>query len=211
MTGPLRRFAHALVVSMSMLGGGVVAACGSSHSGGVGSTPGNDAAIPPADAGDAGSDAIPSGTGSGTVTGSLAGKPFGTVAAALWAGAPDDGATTLVYLFSAPVACSELATPGWDTRIAEATSVLEMKSFGTTPGDYAVVSTLTPAPGEASVNYTLSTKTGTPQEQSSSKGTVTLTKLDANVSTKGSFTLAFGTSTLTGSFDAVYCPGGHEP
>jgi hypothetical protein len=109
------------------------------------------------------------------------------------------------------VASSLHATPGWDTRITNGTSVLEMKSFGTKPGSYTVVTTLTPAPGEASVNYTLSSTMGTPKEDGSTKGTVTLTTLTPSTSAKVSFTLTFASGPLSGTFDAVYCPGGHEP
>lgn len=176
----------------------------------TGSGTGTDAS--PNDAGTADVVTPPAGgTGTGMVTGTIGGAPFGAVATALWAGAADDPATTVVYVFSKPVACSDLATPGWDTRITDGTSVLEMKSFGTTPGMYKVVTTLTPAAGEASVNYTLSSTMGTPKEDGSTMGMVTLTKLTPNVSAQGTFTLTFATSTLSGSFDAVYCPGGHEP
>jgi hypothetical protein len=199
---------------------GLAVACGSSASNGTSGSTSGDAGTSdtgtgteasPNDAATADVATPPAGSGTGTVTGSVGGTPFGSVATALWAGAPDDPATTVVYVFSKPVACSELATPGWDTRITNGTSVLEMKSFGTMPASYTVVTTLTPAPGEASVNYTLSSTTGTPKEDGSTMGTVTLTTLTPNVSAKGSFTLTFGTSSLSGSFDAVFCPGGHEP
>jgi hypothetical protein len=160
---------------------------------------------------DGGTDAATAGTGTGTVTGTIDGAPYGNAGGALWAGAPDDPATTVVYVFSNPVACSFLQNIGWDTKIPDGTKVLEMKSFGTAPGDFKVVTTLTPAPGEASVNYTLSSQSGTPKEQGSTAGTVTLTKLTPNTSATGSFSLTFGASTLTGTFDAVFCPGGHEP
>jgi hypothetical protein len=209
----------ALVLALSA---GLAVACGSSGtSGSSGSTSGdagtsgtgtgNGADASPNDA--ATSDVVtpPAGSGTGMVTGTVGGAPFGAVATALWAGAADDPATTVVYVFSKPVACSELATPGWDTRITNGTSVLEMKSFGTKPGSYTVVTTLTPAPGEASVNYTLSSTMGTPKEDGSTKGTVTLTTLTPSTSAKVSFTLTFASGPLSGTFDAVYCPGGHEP
>jgi hypothetical protein len=212
---------HVAAVAVALASATSIAAgCGSSTSsgtsGGTSGSPvtdggGTDAAR---DDGGATTDTGPgttTGTGTGTVTGSVAGAPFGSVATALWAGAPDDPATTVVYVFSKPIACSELGSPGWDTRITDGTSVLEMKAFGSAPGAFKVVTTPTPAPGEASVNFTLSSTSGTPKEQGSSAGTVTLTSLAPNASAKGSFMLTFGTSTLSGSFDAVYCPGGHEP
>ena len=213
------RYLGAVTVALAVSGAAAVA-CGSSTGSGTSGTSGStrgdgggtDTDASPTDGGTA--DVVtPSagGTGTGMVTGSIGGAPFGSVATALWAGAADDPATTVVYVFSKPVACSELATPGWDTRITNGTSVLEMKSFGSTPGMYKVVSTLTPAAGEASVNYTLSSTTGTPKEDGSTMGMVTLTMLTPNVSAQGTFTLTFATSTLSGSYDAVYCPGGHEP
>ncbi len=214
---------HRRVAALALvLSAGLAAACGSSGtSGATGSTSGDGGTsgtgggtgtdASPNDAATADVATPPAGSGTGTVTGSVGGAPFGSVATALWAGAADDPSTTVVYVFSKPVACSELTTPGWDTRITNGTSVLEMKSFGTTPGSYKVVTTLTPAPGEASVNYTLSSTMGTPKEDGSTMGTVTLTTLTPSTSAKGSFTLTFGTSSISGSFDAVYCPGGHEP
>jgi hypothetical protein len=197
----------------------IATGCGSSTSSGTGGgtsgSPTTDGGggdgMPPDDAATTNDTGPGPTSGTGTVTGSVAGAPFGSVATALWAGAPDDAATTVVYVFSKPVACGELGSPGWDTRITNGTSVLEMKAFGSAAGDFKVVTTPTPAPGEASVNYTLSSTSGTPKEQGSASGTVTLTALAPNASAKGSFMLAFGTSTLSGSFDAVYCPGGHEP
>ncbi len=182
---------------------------GNADSGGTGT--------PRADAGsngggsDSGSSVSDAGGGSGSVDGSVGGTPFGGAAASLWLGSPDDPATTVVYLFSKPVACSELATPGWDTRIANGTQMLEMKMFGTSPATYKVVTTQTPAPGEAAVNYTLSATSGTPAEQVGSGGTITLTKTTAGVRATGSFALNFATSNLAGTFDAAFCAGGHEP
>lgn len=196
----------ALVLGVAPL---TFAGCGSSSSPGIAadaggsdapSTPETDVPAP-----------APSDGGTGTVTGTIDGTPYGAAAGALWAGKPDDPATTVVNVFSTPVACSFLQNTGWDTKIPDGTKVLEMKSFGTSPGTFKVVTTLTPAPGEASVNYTLSSQSGTPKEQGSTAGTVTLTKLTPSTSATGSFSLTFGTSTLTGSFDAVFCPGGHEP
>ena len=153
----------------------------------------------------------PSGAGSGSVAGAVGGTPVGAVAGSLWVGKPDDPATTVVYVFSKPVTCEAISTVGWDTKVTDATHALEMKAFGTTAAAYSVVTTATPAPGEASVNYTLTSTSGTPNEQAAKSGTVTLTKLTAGSSAQGSFTLTFGTSAVTGTFDAVYCPGGHEP
>ena len=91
---------------------------------------------------DAGASNDAGATGS-TVTGSVNGTtPFGTVATALWIGAADSAATTVVYLFNKSVTCAELSPAGWDARITDNTEVLELKMYGTAPASYAVTPTL---------------------------------------------------------------------
>ena len=188
----------------------LLAACSSSS---------NQTAATPDASTDSGSDTGAStqdaGTGSATVMGSADGTPFTTAAMAILLGSPDSATSTVVYVFSKPVMCSDLATPGWDKRITNATQFLELKMEGLAPATFNVVTTPTPAPGEATVNYTLSTTTGVPVETVGSGGTVTLTKLTAMTGASGSFAIKFandaGTNTLTGTYDAVFCPGGHEP
>ena len=197
-----------------------LAACGSSSASGSmadgGATSTADAAVGPGDASaggsaDAGTAIGDAGSGGATIDGSVGGTPFGGASTALWIGAADDPATTVVYVFSRPVVCGELATPGWDARITNGTQVLEMKMFGVAPGTFQVVTTQTPAPGEAAVNYTLSSTTGTPSERVASGGTVMLASLTAGARAKGAFAVGFATSRLDGTFDAPFCAGGHEP
>jgi hypothetical protein len=154
---------------------------------------------------------VDAGRGSGTIMGSPDGTAFDTVGTSLWIGSPDSDATTVVYLFSGPVGCGELCSPAWDQRILNDTQVLEMKLFGTGPGTFTAVTTLTPAPGEASVNFTRSSTSGTPMEVFGSGGSVTLSTLQANTAASGTFSLMFGAQAVSGTFNAMYCPGGHEP
>jgi hypothetical protein len=149
--------------------------------------------------------------GTGTLSGAVNGKAFGVVANALWIGQPDSAATTVVYLFSKPVVCSDLCSPGWDTRIADGTQVLELKALGVAPATFPVVKTLTPATGEAVVNTTISSTSATPSETSGSGGTLTLTDLQDKQTAAGTFDLLFASDGLHGSFSAAYCPEGHEP
>jgi len=51
------------------------------------------------------------------------------------------------YVFSKPVNCSELSSPGWDMRMQK-NAVPGDEIFGKTPGTFAAVTTVTPAPGE---------------------------------------------------------------
>ena len=180
-----------------------VAACGSSDAG--------DGADNPTDTGDAALDVTDDGpTGAGTVTGSADGSPFSSAGGALLIGAPDSASTTVVFLFSKPVHCSALASPGWDRRIDVGTQILELRMFGTSPGTFRAVTTTTPAPGEASVNYALSS-TAPPIEITAASGGVTLTTLTPNAVAGGSFDLRFGGNALSGTFDAAFCLAGHEP
>jgi len=149
-------------------------------------------------------------SGSGTVSGAAEGHTFDAVASARWIGSPDSGDTTVVYLFSQPTACADLCSTGWDARVQDQNQIVELKLFGTAPGSFTVVTTATPAPGEASVNTTF-VSSGNPNEQSASGGTVELGTLIASQAAQGSFSLELGADTLSGDFDAAFCPGGHEP
>lgn len=140
------------------------------------------------------------------------GTPFDTAQASYRIGASDDPAkTTVVYVFSAEVACSDLAMPGWDTRIPDKTAVLEMKAIGTSPGAYAVSGAPNPTMGEAAVNHTLSSTAAAPVETGAKSGTVTLTMLPPAMDASGTFDLTFPNGSLKGSFVAAWCAEGHEP
>lgn len=193
----------------------LAAGCSTSMTVGGNDAAGTDAGPLGNDAGsgtDTGTRVDDAGSAAGTITGTVGGTMFNTAATALVIGAPDSAATTVVYVFSNPVRCSDLGAPGWDRVIPNATSVLEMKMFGLTPATFTVVTTLTPAPGEATVNHTLSSMTAVPVEMASRSGTVTLSTITAMGPATGSFDLTFaGTDHLSGRFNAVFCPGGVEP
>lgn len=151
-------------------------------------------------------------TGSGTGNGTVATHRFGAVRSAYFIGRSDDPANTIViYVFDATVACSALSSPGWDSRILDGTGALEMKLLGTDVAEYPVSSSPTGASGEASVNFTLSSTTATPQEESSTSGSVKLASVTAGKSASGTFDLVFPSGSLRGTFDAAWCANGHEP
>ena len=177
-----------------------LAACGSASTGDTGDSGGSTSG------GDGGAAGLPTGSGGGNGSDPA---PFTSVTQ-LWIGAPDDLATTVVYVFSKPTACSVLSSHGWDAQLAPGTQHLEMKEFGNGSGTYTVVTTKTPAPGEAAVNFS-SNASGTPVETSGSGGTVTLTAVNGNKSTAGRYSLTFGTTQIDGTFDANYCAAGVEP
>jgi hypothetical protein len=214
----LERTPSAMLLALAFAGLCAVAfACGSGESASGGEQPDG----PPAASavGATGSDsnvasdagALPDGGGSGSIAGAVDGMPFVAVATAFVGSTPDSAQTTVVFVFSKPVSCADLATPGWDRRIADGTQLLELKIFGRDPGTFTAVTTVTPAPGEASVNYTLSSTSAVPKEVGATGGTVTLANIGADGSATGSFALKFGASSLDGMFKAINCPGGHEP
>ncbi|MEP7125252.1 MAG: hypothetical protein ABJE95_30255 [Byssovorax sp.] len=162
--------------------------------------------------GSGGSGGAPSVATPGTIQGSAGGKTVDKVAAAYLIGKSDDPAhTTVVYVFDKPIACADIGAPGWDKTVTSATGALEMKLIGVAPGKYAVSTGVTPAQGEASVNFTVTSKTATPIENGSNGGFVQLDTLDAGKLAKGSFDLQFSDGMLKGTFSAEWCPGGTEP
>ena len=150
--------------------------------------------------------------GTGAIHGSVASRAFDHVAASWFIGAPDDPQhTRVIYVFDALVACAEIAKPGWDQTVADGSQVVEMKLIGTQAGDYPVAADGHPATGEASVNYTLTSRTATPQETSAKSGHVTLDHIKDKATAGGSFDLVLPGGNVTGTFHAAYCAAGHEP
>ncbi|MCB9778913.1 MAG: hypothetical protein H6742_10150 [Alphaproteobacteria bacterium] len=150
--------------------------------------------------------------GSGSISGSYDGRPFDTVGATWRIGEPDDpDQTMVVYVFDNPIPCADIAEPGWDTAITDQTQAVEIKLVGLEAGTYPLTAGRTPGPGEADVNYTLSSTTGTPAEISADSGAIVVDSTDGDGAV-GSFELVFATGdTLTGTFDATPCPTGSEP
>jgi hypothetical protein len=152
-----------------------------------------------------------------SVTGMVNGMPFNMASNALWIGMPDAPATSsVVFLFQGPVTCAAIATAGWDARVANG-QVIELKmgiptSSGTVPMSFTVRlgnAMGTVAPGEADVRHGLTGAATT--ETIATGGTVTLSSRTAGQRAVGTFNVQYPTGTLTGSFDAMWCPMGVEP
>ncbi len=182
----------------------------SGTSGGSSGTSGTSGSSGDGGSGDAGA------PGTGTISGGVGGVPF-DVAMTVWAGAPDDPTTIVVYVFSKKVDCAKLHPAGWadDGRIPAGTQFLEIKMKGTTAPDTFTVlggAGTNLAPHEASVNYSItSLDGGVSAETISSGGTATLSRVSAGVDTVGTFSVKFGAATVAGTFDAAFCAGGTEP
>jgi hypothetical protein len=156
------------------------------------------------------------------------------LANAWWIGKPDTvppggpPVSTVVYLFSQPVACNKLVGTGWDERNEPPDTMnVEIKihwSGTTSPMPPPAVTwpavplgtitgTLPPA-GSAWVFFQVVPHVvpGLPSEITEHMGTVTLDTLTPNVNVTGSFNATWaGGHTLMGSFDAAYCAVGQEP
>ncbi len=156
-------------------------------------------------------DSVDAGSGNGVASGTIDSRAFDVVADSWWIGTPDDPARTrVIYVFDKPVTCAQISKTGWDTVVSDKTQSLEFKLIGTKPSNYPVAANGMPATGEASVNYTLTARTGTPAETAAKSGSVTLDTL-TRAAADGSFALMFGAQKLSGHFHAIYCKDGHEP
>jgi hypothetical protein len=141
--------------------------------------------------------------------GSVGGTTFATPVSALWI---DSGMNTrTIFLFSRTMPCSSIQTPGWDAdgRLPAGAQAVEMKIWGTTPATFRVVTTLTPAAGEAACSFTVAMPGAT--DTISNGGTVTLCSITANANASGLFALTFTGGLATGTFNAMFCAGGMEP
>ncbi len=223
----MRRF-FVLLFAMSSSTAALAAACTdqTNPTFGGGGAPavdsGGDTATDSAIAADTSTDAavvVDAGSGSGAIAGSVGGAPFGTVMSAYWIGVPDVASTTAVYLVGKPIACSDITTSGWAHTIAAGTPIFEMIMATKTPaaGQYTVSTASSPPVGSAEVQYIVAAPAR--NETRSTTGTIELTTLTAQSEAVGTFSVQFGATdggdaganSLSGTFTAAYCAGGHEP
>ena len=135
---------------------------------------------------------------------------FATPVSALWI---DSGMNTrTIFLFSRTMPCSSIQTPGWDAdgRLPSGAQVVELKVWGTMPASFKVVTTLTPAAGEASCSFTVAMPGAT--DTVARGGTVEICSIAANANATGAFALTFAAGGIAnGTFNATFCAGGQEP
>ncbi len=159
------------------------------------------------------------GAGSGSIAGSVGGMPFTTVMSAYWIGVPDNAASTAVYLVGKELSCADLAAAGWAHTITAGTPIFEMIMTSKTPvADHYTVSTASSPPvGTAEVQYIVAAPTR--NETRAVAGSIDLTSIAAGIEAVGAFDVQFGSNdagdaaanSLSGTFRAAYCAGGHEP
>lgn len=188
-----------------------LAGCGSGQAATTGSSGASSAGSSSSGSGGGGTGGS-GGGGTGQLSGTVAGHTLGSVSAAYLIGQSDDPAhTTVIYMFDTAVACADIGAVGWDKKVTDKTGALEMKLIGKMPAKYPIATGPNPAQGEAVVNFTETSKTATPQEETSTSGHVQLDTLVDAKSATGTLDLVFAQGSLKGSFSANWCPGGHEP
>jgi hypothetical protein len=138
-------------------------------------------------------------------------SPLKPIVNAYWIGSPDLPDTNVFFTFSTPTDCSQLQMAAWETRVANDTQVLELLTMGTSVGTFDVVLSSFPTAGQALVTRLLTKTSGIPPESAGTGGTVTVAELAPTTSARGSFAVNLSDIAITDNFDAVFCPGGHEP
>ena len=166
-------------------------------------------AAPAGAAGGAGSGGAAGGAGSGnTIAGSVAGETWSTAANGLWIN--DATGLQTIFLFERQMACSGIQVAGWD-KAAGLGQLLEITLSSVDVKTYDLA--LDPDAGRLTSAAYLSAVNPMVNPTATS-GSVTITSITPNDSILGSFSATFPApqaGTLTGTFNATYCPGGVEP
>jgi hypothetical protein len=149
--------------------------------------------------------------GANKIAGSAGGTTFTAVEAAFVIESPESEATTVIYLLSKPVRCVDLSFSEWDRAIPDGTMVLELKIFGKAPGAFLTVTTTPHSPRESTAEWMRTSPKGAEKVIPSDGGWITIDSLSPHGPATGTFALDFGASQLTGTFEAAFCAGGHEP
>jgi hypothetical protein len=136
----------------------------------------------------------------GNISGSINGTSWTQLSNAYWIGKPAMGSPPMIiFLFEAPVACSEIVNLNWDKTATGSRQILELALLSDMPRTYQIMT-------DVSAAYLLGD-----YNPDAYSGTVTLSQVDPTVAVKGSFDLHFLSDSLAGAFDAKYCPDGVEP
>jgi hypothetical protein len=120
---------------------------------------------------------------------------------------PESDNTTVIYLTSTPVGCVDLSFSGWDRMIGAGTSILQLKVPGMRPGRYRVVM----PPTEATAKWMQSEGARPSSEMDSEGGWISVDAVSARGAAMGTFVVDFAAGRLAGTFNANFCPNGHEP
>jgi hypothetical protein len=139
------------------------------------------------------------GAGANNVTGTLGTAPLMPIMSALVA-ANGGAGETIIYLFSAPITCSQISSAGWLPSIASGTQVVELvMPSTTTTGTVAV-------PG-GEVNYNFGGMLSF-TETSATSGSIMITMNNPMGVIEGTVMATYSSGSISGSFHAEYCANG---
>jgi len=136
----------------------------------------------------------------GMIAGAVRGTTWTSLANTYWAGKMVTGAPTVViFLFEAPVKCADIVNLNWDKTSTGARQILELGLLDATARTYQIMT-------DAFANYLFGS-----YNPDAYSGTITIREIHPSMDIAGSFDLNFLPDSLTGTFDAKYCPDGQEP
>jgi hypothetical protein len=136
----------------------------------------------------------------GTVSGSVKGAAWNHLSTAYWIGKPSTGSPPVIlFLFEAPVKCTDIVNPNWDKTATGDRQILELALTDRAVRTYQVMVDATAA--YLFMNY----------NPDAFSGTVTVSAANPGANLSGSFDLDFLGDKLAGTFDAQYCAEGTEP
>jgi hypothetical protein len=157
---------------------------------------------------DSGGDTDTAESRAGTISGTVDGVTFDTVGSA-WVLGSDSSASGVTLIISDQVVdCTAFEASKWDKTMAEGSKIVRIYIGSTTPGSYTV--TTRARSGEAGGSYYVTSTTSTATEVKASDGSVSLVNLMADTEAQGTFDLTFAGGSLTGDFDAGWCPTGRD-
>ncbi|CAN5833462.1 hypothetical protein BH11MYX2_BH11MYX2_24590 [soil metagenome] len=148
--------------------------------------------------------------GTGDLTGTYGSEAILPIKAAYWVGQPDNPSEAaggpFVNVFSSAVTCNDISVSGWLSTIPQDTQVLEL-IIGTTTVGLSARAASSAGANVAEVNYLFGRPSG---EERANGGSVKLTAYEREASVDAMVDVTFSSGSSTGTFHAVYCPGGQE-
>ncbi|HET6284511.1 MAG TPA: hypothetical protein VFH73_26380 [Polyangia bacterium] len=136
----------------------------------------------------------------GTVSGSVKGTTWDKLSNAHWIGKPATGSPPVIlFLFEAPVKCSDIVNVNWDKTATGSRQILEVALKESAVRTYQIMT-------DAFAAYLFND-----YNPDAFSGTVTIKTANPSMNIAGSFDLDFLGDKLMGTFDAKYCGDGVEP
>ena len=176
------------------------------------SSVGGDGAVASGDGPGSATDAPPTATASGTISGTAPdGMPFTTLVTGYVIGHPQFIGETSIFMFSGPIKCSDITIPGWGQWITAGTQTMELDLPTQVVNTYPVNGTEQPTIPNSYGRYRYGEGSGGEITGGGSSGQIQLTSA-TTAALSGTFDVTFPvTGHLAGTFTAIPCPTGWHP